>query len=83
MSARTPSREISSRREGANAPRPPSNMAMDERFAKPQSAKITMACEMGDIEALTSEYATYATNSLSITAPKVPIKSDNLATFSQ
>jgi hypothetical protein len=38
-----PSLEISSRRFGARAPRPPSKMAIEEKLANPHSAKITMA----------------------------------------
>jgi hypothetical protein len=43
MSARIPYREISSLRLGATAPNPPSKMAIDDKLAKPQSAKMTTA----------------------------------------
>ena len=48
INARTPNREMSSRRVGAMAPRPPSKIAIDDKLAKPHSAKSTIACEMGD-----------------------------------
>jgi hypothetical protein len=43
ISARMPYREISSLRLGATAPNPPSKIAIDDKLAKPQSAKITIA----------------------------------------
>ena len=45
VAARTalrPNRAISGRRVGAMMPMPPSRMAMEERLAKPQRAKVMM-----------------------------------------
>ena len=41
--ARSPKREISSRRIGAIAPNPPNRIAMDYKFANPHRANTTMA----------------------------------------
>ena len=50
--ARRPRRAISERRSGTRLPRPPSKMAMDDRFAKPQRAKVTITWVSGVSDSL-------------------------------
>ena len=48
ITANSPIRAMSFRRDGAIPPSPPNKMAMELRFANPQRAKDTMAVVFGD-----------------------------------
>lgn len=47
-----PKRAISGRRDGASTPKPPNRIAIEDKFAKPHKATVTITCECALNESL-------------------------------